>query len=213
MKYMLFSMCLCPVLLLMSLPASCVQAASCPVKTSYAGILYNHRLFNTYISSGTYSQASTLTGTVGIQVSPSGVANAGYNKLNRTTELVLTTSSCDCRSEKAESTVSVTVAGSCSQGVLTMNITEVYPNSSAVVTCTGGDSCPTYTQTFPGATVNHTLVMNYVDGTVVIKPYTCSNCSGNYSWTLNFTSGPQEDPVIPLRSIVPPLELLLLQKN
>ena len=52
--------------------------------------------------------------------------------------------------------------------------------------------------------------MNYVDGATVVRPYTCENCSGTYSWRLQFTSEPppQDIPVAPL---VPLLYLLLRQ--
>ncbi|MFZ5799090.1 MAG: hypothetical protein ACOY3O_11765 [Thermodesulfobacteriota bacterium] len=186
--------------------------ATCPSSLQYAQITYNHQLLNQYVTTGTFSQASGVTGSVGIKITPAGIANAGSNYLQRTIDLVYTTSDCDCLSETAYFQVTVTVTGACVNGVLDMQISEVYPDSSALVTCTGGDSCPSYTQLFPGSTTNFTLKMTYAEGTNVTQPYQCPSCSGIYSWTLHFQSGPPEDD-IPLAPIVPLLNLLLHEAN
>ncbi len=186
------------------------NAASCPNNESYGLIYYNHQLLNQTISpSGTYSQASDLSGPVGIEIGPTGVVNAGNNMLNRTINLVYTTSKCDCLSEKAESQVTVTVTGTCANGVLNMQLSEVYPNSSAVVTCTGDDSCPVYTQQFPGSTNNFNMSMDYSDGNTVTQPYSCPNCYGTYSWRLQFSSEPPPPEEVPLAPLVPILHLML----
>lgn len=186
--------------------------APCPSSVQYGAITYNHQLLNQTISSGTYSQASGVNGAVGIEISSQGVSNAGNNKLSRTIDLVYTTSSCDCLSETAESLVTVTVSGSCSNGVLLLHFTEVYPDSSALVTCSG-DSCPTYTQQFPGSTNSFDMNIPYVDGQLITQPYTCPNCSGYYSWRLNFLSEPPPPVDIPVTPIAPLLPLMLKQKN
>ena len=191
--------------------ASFVEAASCPAGKRYATINYNHQLLNQYVAAGTYSQAFGLTGAVGIQISPAGIVNAGNNKLTRTIDLVYTTSDCDCLAETATSQVTVTVSGSCANGTLNLQINEVYPGSSALVTCTGDESCPIYTQTYPGSTNSYTMNMNYVDGATITQPYQCPNCSGMYSWRLQFTSEPPDDiQPVPL---APLLQLMLLQEN
>ena len=190
-----------------------VYAAACPGSDRYALIYYNHQLLNQYVSTGTWSQAFGLTGPVGIKIGPSGITNAGNNMLNRTIDLVYTTSSCDCLSDTAKSLVTVTVTGSCANGVLDMQIHEVYPDSSALVTCTGDDSCPIYTQPYPGTTTDFNLRMNYVDGYTDTQPYTCPNCSGTYSWRLEFTTEPPSPEDLILVPLVPLLHLLLRQAN
>lgn len=187
-------------------------SASCPSSVHYGAITYGHQLLNQTIASGTYSQASGVSGAVGIKVSSQGVSNAGNNKLNRTIDLVITTSQCDCLSETAASQVTVTISGSCAAGVLRLNFTEVYPDSSALVTCTG-DSCPIYTQQFPGSTNTFSMDIPYVDGNLITRPYTCPNCSGLYSWRLNFLSEPPPPIDIQTVPIAPLLHLMLKQSN
>ncbi len=190
-----------------------VQGAACPGSESYGLISYNHQLLNQYVTSGTYSQASGLTGAVGIQISPSGVINAGNTMVNRTIDLVYTTPDCDCLAESALSMVSVSITGTCSNGILNLQIQEVYPESSAAVTCTGDDSCPRYIQTFPGSSNSFSLQMGYANGATVTRPYTCTHCSGIYSWRFQGTSEPPgADDIQPVR-IVPLLHLLLHRAN
>lgn len=190
-----------------------VEAVECPSSSSYAIIYYNHQLLNQYVTTGTWSQAFGLSGPVGIKISPTGIVNAGNNLLNRTIDLVYTTPDCDCLSDTAESQVTVTITGSCVNGTLKMNIQEVYPDSSALVTCTGDNSCPVYTQPYPGTTTTFNLNMSYFNENTVLQPYTCPNCSGTYSWRLQFTDEPPPfDDINPV-SIVPLLHLLLRQAN
>lgn len=186
--------------------------ASCPSSSHYGAITYGHQLLNQTIASGTYSQASGVTGAVGIKISPQGVSNAGNNKLARTIDLVVTSSSCDCLSETATSLVTVTISGSCSNGILQLHFNEVYPDSSALVTCSG-DSCPIYTQQFPGSTNAFNMNIPYVDGNLITRPYTCPNCSGLYSWRLNFLSEPPPPVDIHTVPIAPLLNLMLKQSN
>lgn len=188
-------------------------SAACPSSVRYGAITYNHQLLNQTIASGTYSQASGVNGVVGIKVSSQGVSNAGNNSLRKTIDLVYTTPSCDCLSDTAESLVTVTVNGSCSNGVLRLNFIEVYPDSSALVTCTGGDSCPIYTQQFIGSTNTFSMDIPYVDGQLITQPYTCPNCSGYYSWRLNFLSEPPPPIDIQTVPIAPLLHLMLKQEN
>jgi hypothetical protein len=192
---------------------SSVQADPCPTGTRYAAIQYNHQLLNQYVAVGTFSQASGLSGLVGIQVSPSGIVNAGNNMLTRTIDLVYTTPDCDCLADTATSQVTVTITGTCSNGTLNMQVHEVYPESSALVTCTGDDNCPIYTQTYPGSTNSYDLNMNYVDGTTIVQPYSCPDCSGTYSWRLQFTSEPPPEDDVQTVPLAPLLHLMLRQAN
>jgi len=190
-----------------------VKAAACPSTESYAMIYYNHQLLNSYVASGTYSQAFGLHGPVGIEISPSGIVTAGNNSLTRTIDLVYTTPNCDCLSDTAESIVTVTINGYCSNGVLYMEIHEVYPNSSALVTCTGDDDCPIYTQPFPGTTNDFNMEIDYINGTTITQPYMCDNCSGTYSWRLQFTEEPPDPDDIDIVPLAPLLHLLLRQNS
>ena len=191
-----------------------VEAAVCPTSGSYAIIYYNHQLLNQTVGAGgTVSQASGLSGPVGIKISPAGIVNAGNNTLNRTINLVYTTSDCDCLSDTAESQVTVTVTGTCANGILNMQIIEVYPASSALVTCTCDDGGHQYTQPFIGYTNSHNFKMDYVNGNTITQPYTCPDCSGTYSYRLQFTDEPPPSDDLQPVSIVPLLHLLLHQAN
>lgn len=191
---------------------SYLEAAVCPGTDSYAMIYYNHQLLNQYVSRGTFSQTSGLTGPVGIKIGPSGIVNAGNNILNRTIDLVITSADCDCLAETAESQVTVTVTGTCADGTLHMQIQEVYPPSSALVTCTG-DDCPIYTQPYPGSTNSFDMDMAYIDGNLITQPYDCPNCSGMYSWRLQFTSKPPPADDIQPVPLAPLLHLMLRRAN
>lgn len=186
-----------------------VEAASCPNNSSYAIIYYGHNTHYTVYSPYYYHQAFTLSGPVGIKISPSGIVNAGNNKLRRTIDLFYTTKDCDCLAETAESEVTVTVTGTCSNGILNMQLHEVYPDSSAPCTCTCPDGGGTYTQIYPGTSSNYNLKMDYSDGTTVTGPPICPNCSGTYSWRLQFTNKPPPSDFI---NIVPLIHPLLLSR-
>jgi hypothetical protein len=189
-------------------------AAACPNSTKYAQIIYNHQLLNQHVNGGTFSEASGVTGAAGIQISPSGITNAGNAILQRSIDLVFTTEECDCVAETAYAHVTVTVSGKCVNGVLDMQIHEVYEDTSAMVTCAPDDSCPDpYSQPYPGSTTDFSLKMNYVNGTKVVRSYTCPTCIGNYSWTLQFTNEPPPEDEFPPVSLVPILHLMLRQAN
>ena len=184
-----------------------VEAAGCPTSSRYAVINYNHQLLNETIGAHIVSQASVLSGPVGIQISPAGIVNAGNNRLYRTIDLFYTTSKCDCLSDTAVSRVTVTVTGTCANGILNMQMHEVYPDSSALVTCTCDDGGGQYTQPYSGYTTSFNLKMDYVNGNTITQPYTCPDCSGTYSWRLQFTQKPPPSDAL---SVVPLITPLLL---
>lgn len=185
-----------------------VEAAGCPTSSKYAIINYNHQLLNQTVGAHIVSKASGLTGPVGILISIAGkIVNAGNNTIDRTIELAYTTSKCDCLSDTAKSRVKVTVTGTCTNGILNMRIHEMYPDSSATVTCTCDEGGGQYTQPYPGYTSNFNLRMDYVNGNTITQPYTCPDCSGTYSWLLQFTNKPPSPDAL---SIVPFFSPLLL---
>jgi len=187
-----------------------VEAAVCPTSSSYAIINYNHqRLHRTVGDTGSMSLAFGLSGPVGIKISPAGIVNAGNNTLNRTIDLVHITSKCDCLADTAESRVTVTVTGTCANGILNMQLHEVYPDSSALVTCTCDDGGGQYTQLYQGYTLSLNLKMDYVNGNTITQPYTCPDCSGTYSYRLQFTNEPPPSDALPLVPLAPLLYLLL----
>jgi len=191
-----------------------VQAAACPTSDRYAMVNYNHNLLNRTASPvSTFSQGSSLLGPVGIEIGPAGITNAGNNVVQRTMEVLITDPDCDCHAT-GESNVTVSVQGSCVNGVLNMRMREIYPSMTATGTCVCPDEDPPekpFSIPIPGTTTDHVLTMNYVDGATVVQPYTCDNCSGSYSWRLQFTSEPPPPQEIPLTPLVPLLYLLLQQ--
>jgi hypothetical protein len=183
-----------------------VEASECPTSSKYAIINYDHQLLNQTIGAHIVSEASGLTGQIGIQISAAGViVNAGNNTINRTIELVYTTSKCDCLSDIARSRVKVTVTGTCTNGVLGMQLHEVYPTSSAIVTCTCDEGGGQYNQPYPGYTNSFNLKMNYVNGNRITVPYTRPDCSGTYSWHLQFTNKPPSPEIFPVVPLISPL--------
>lgn len=171
-----------------------VKAASCPTGKKYAIIQYDHTLRNVSTSPGsTFGQISTLFGGVGIQVSKRGVANAGNDEINKKIWQVISTPNCYCQSidSPAESWVTVKISGTCTNGKLKMHIHEKNPVSYAWVSCSGS-SCSTtiYMQPYLPATSDYDLTMSFVNNSTVTQPYTCPNCSGNYSWQIKFTNKP-----------------------
>ena len=168
-----------------------VNAASCPSTDKYAMLNYNHQLLN---QTETFSEASRVLGFVGLKIGPSGITNAGNNILQRTVEVQFDPT---C-SSRGESDVTVTVSGSCANGVLNMRIQEVYPE----ITLSG---CLTFV--VPETSTDFILKMDYADGNTEVQPYTCPNCSGTYSWRLQFTEGPPSES-LPLAPLVPMLHLL-----
>jgi hypothetical protein len=59
-----------------------------------------------------------------------------------------------------------------------MQIHEVYPVSSALVTCTCDEGGGQYTQPYLGYINSFNLKMDYVNGNRVTVPYTCPDRSG-----------------------------------
>ncbi len=185
-------------------------AASCPNSKKYAAISYNHFLRNYYAPGGyIFDQVATIHSTVGIKIIGSGVENAGNNEVDKQISQFNSTPHCDCLSDKyAQSWVKVTVTGTCSTGILNLHIHEDHPESSVTMVCTGDSTCSSYTQPYLPSTADFDLQIPYIDGYTVTKPYTCTNCSGNYSWQLKFTDGPV--PFHDSFSLVPLISPLIL---
>ena len=181
-------------------------ANNCPTAPQDAAITYNHNLYNQY---GTFIQTSIVTGKVGIEVGPYGIFGNANNILTRTINSYYTTTLCSCRAEEAVSRVIFSAGGFCSDGLLSIDITEVYENSEALMICTGDDSCSSYTQYYPGTTVNHTLLIPFEEDALVEEPYQGMGGSGIYSWRLNFGAAPPPPPDAP-RRVNPVIYNLLL---
>jgi len=187
-----------------------VYAATCPAHDQYGSINYNHYLRNYSAPAGyIFDQVTTMINPVGINITKTKIVPAGNNKVDKQISQFNSTPQCDCLSQPpAQSMVKVTVTGTCHQGVLNLHIDEVHPESSTSIVCTGDQTCPkSYTQPYPSSTASYDLTIPFVDGATVTQPYTCSNCSGNYSWKLKFTNGPV--PFLNM-SLVPLISPLIL---
>ena len=168
-----------------------VEAAVCPTSTRYAVINYDHwRVHQVDSGTNTVRKSVALYGPVGIKISPAGIVNAGNKTLNRRIDHFSASSSCFCLADLAQSRVTVTVSGACTDGILNMQIHEVYPDSSALVSCACDTGDGQYTQLYPGYTLSFPLIMDYVNGNTIKEPYTCPGCSGTYSYHLQFVNKP-----------------------